>query len=382
MSTTSAVHRAPTNPDKGRERKQVSIRDVAAAANVSVKMVSRVLRGEAYVAPAKRELVERVSQQLGYTPNLSARNLRSNVASVVGLVWEEPAKGDSPRLSNEYVMTLQMGVMRACQDLDFGMMFVPVPMEVDRALTVLRMRHRARHVGGFVIPAPIVDLPGLLEGLEAEGIPYSAISPVNVARASHWVAAQERGGARDIAAYLISQGHTNIGFIRCDIHNRATTEREAGYRDAMHEAGLEPKRDWLYSVRNFTFDEGRRCGEQILASPDRPTAVFAINDEVAAGVIAAAHEHGLQLPNDLSIVSYDDRDLARKLWPNLTTVHQPLEELGETSARQLVARLHPLRRAERPYPSEMVLPCRVVKRSSVAPMPRSRPAPPNPACQD
>jgi len=350
------------------EGKQVSIRDVAQAANVSVKMVSRVLRGEMYVAPAKRELVERVSRELGYTPNLSARNLRSSVASVAGLVWEEPLPGEVPRLSNEYVMRLQMGVMQACQAQDFGMMFVPVPMELSRALVVLRMRHRARHVGGFVIPAPIVDIPGLLEALDSDGIPYSAISPANVTRASCWVAAQERSGAREIVAHLIEQGHKKVGFIRCDIHNRATTEREAGYRDAIHEAGLELRSDWIFSVQRFTFDEGRRCGEQLLAASDRPTAVFTINDEVAAGVIATAHERGLQLPQDLSIVSYDDRDFARKLWPNLTTVHQPLEELGESAALQLIARLQPLRRTDQIYPTELVLPCPVVKRNSVAPL--------------
>lgn len=349
-------------------RSRVSIHDVAEAAQVSTKTVSRVLRGEAYVAAETRALVEQLARDMGYLPDLSARNLKSSVASTLGLIR---AESGSTRAPHEFTMCLQIGAMTACQELDFGLMIVPVPREAEVALAQMRERWRSRQVGGYVIPSQIGDLPGLLEGLDADDIPYAAISPTNAQRASRAVMADERSAARTVVQQLIAAGHRRIAFIRSELHARATVEREAGFRDAMHEAGLAVPREAVAYADDFTFDHGRVAGQRLLAQAEPPTAIFAINDEVAAGVIAAAHERGLVLPQQLSVVGYDDLDLARKLWPQLTTVHHPIEQLGEVAARQVIARLQPLRHVTRQPAARVVLPCDVVVRGSVAPPPQA-----------
>ncbi|NDY93799.1 LacI family DNA-binding transcriptional regulator [Ideonella livida] len=345
---------------------RVSITDVAQAAQVSIKTVSRVLRGEMHVAAATRAAVEKAARELGYLPDLSARNLKSSVPSVVGLLRAVGSDGQAPRSGHEYMMCLQIGAMQACQELDFGLMVLPVQTDPQAALRELTHRYRTRQVGGFVVPSQIGDLGGVLEALDAESIPYAAINPADLQRASRWVVADERQAVRAMIRHLLAKGHQRVALVRSDLSARVSAEREAGYRAALEDAGLPVDPALIFPAEGLTFDHGRRCGHRLLAQADSPTAVFAVNDELAAGVIAAAHERGLELPRELSVVGYDDLDLARKLWPDLTTVHQPIEQLGETAARQVIAALHPLRWVDRQPATQVVLPCEVVLRGSVA----------------
>lgn len=360
--TLSSMDKA--RPAAGR----VTIHEVAARAQVSIKTVSRVLRREARVSPATRAAVERAVQEVGYLPDLSARSLKSSVPNTLGLVRAVDSEPSAyMRSGHEYVMCLQVGAMRATRELDFGLLLVPVLRQAADALREVRERFRRREVAGFLLPAPACDLPGLLDALTAEGIPHVAISPNRLEAAAQWVAADERAGAEAVVTHLVANGHRHIAYISGEPNSRASAQREAGWRDALRAAGIKPKADWIVEAGEFGFDAGRRAGHQLLARAQRPSAVFAASDNIAAGVVNAAYERGLRLPQDLSIAGYDDLDLARKVWPNLTTVRHPIERLGEAAARLLVARVQPLRQVGQAPAPQALLPCDLVTRGSVAP---------------
>jgi len=346
---------------------RASIHDVAALAKVSIKTVSRVLRQEAKVSPATRAAVEAAVREMGYQPDLSARSLKSNVPNTIGLVRSiESDASVYQRAGHEYVMCLQVGAMRATRQLDFGLLLVPVKMQTSDAIQEMRDRFDRRQVAGYLVPAPVCDLPGLLDGLTQAGIPYAAINPNRLDIEGHWVAAAEQTSAEALVTHLIAAGHKHIAFIRGAPQSRASAQREAGWRDALRKAGIEPASDWMEDAGDFTFDAGRRCAHALFAREQPPSAIFASSDNIAAGVMNAAHERGMSLPEDLSVVGFDDLDLARKLWPNLTTVHIPFECLGEMAARQLVSHIQPLRLVEPKPGSQVMLHCDLVTRGSVA----------------
>ena len=350
---------------------RATIHDVAALAGVSIKTVSRVLRQEAKVSPTTRAAVERAVREMGYQPDLSARSLKSNVPNTIGLVRSFES-GTSPylRSGHEYVMCLQVGALRATQQLDFGLLLVPVHMQTAKALREMQDRFDRRQVAGYLVPAPVSDLPGLLEGLTKAHIPYAAISPNRLDIAGHWVAAAEQSSAEALVLHLIAAGHKHIAYISGAPKSRASTQREAGWRDALRKAGITPSESWIEHAEDFTFDAGRRSAHIMFARTPSPTAVFAASDDIAAGVMNAAQERGMKLPEDLSVVGFDDLEQARKLWPKLTTVHIPFEGLGEMAARQLVSHIQPLRLMEPKPSAQVMLHCDLVTRGSVvAPKP-------------
>ncbi len=345
---------------------RATIHDVAALAGVSIKTVSRVLRQEAKVSPATRAAVERAVREMAYQPDLSARSLKSNVPNTIGLVRSfDPDASPYQRSGHEYVMCLQIGALRATQQLDFGLLLVPVHMQTAQALREMQDRFERRQVAGYLVPAPVCDLPGLLDGLTEAKIPYAAINPNRLDIEGHWVAAAEQCSAEALVSHLIAAGHKHIAYINGSPQSRASTQREAGWRDALRKAGITPGDDWIEHAGDFTFDAGRRSAHAMFARAKVPTAVFAASDNVAAGVMNAAQERGMKLPEDLSVVGFDDLELARKLWPKLTTVHIPFEQLGEMAARQLVSHIQPLRLMEPKPSAQVMLYCDLMTRGSV-----------------
>lgn len=343
----------------------ITIHDVARVAGVSIKTVSRVLRDEPYVADATRATVHRVAQQLGYVPHPSARNLASSVSNVIALVTLAAARGTHSQAGHEYLMGLQMGVLSVCQALDFGLMLVAIPRQTEAAIQEMQHRVKARQVGGFIIAPPACDLPCLLSTMDAAGLRYAAISPSSLECSGPWVAANESDAVRRLTLHLVDAGHRRIALLLGDPGSRGAVERLAGYRDALTERGIAYQPAWVEQA-GFAFDRGREAAHRLLKRTPQPTAILAANDDCAAGVIAAAHERGMTLPDDLSVTGYDDVDLARKVWPGLTTVRQPLEELAAVATRQLIALMQPNRRTGDTPPMHVTLQTDLVLRGSVS----------------
>ncbi|MBD9370478.1 LacI family DNA-binding transcriptional regulator [Xanthomonas sp. XNM01] len=302
------------------------IEDVAAAAGVSMKTVSRVLNAEAGVRQSTRERVLEVVQALNYRPDPSARRLAGNRSYLVALLYDNP--------SPNYLMEILSGVVEACEAQHYGMVMQPVSYRspdfvasVDTLLTVSRL-------DGLILTPPLTDSAELLDRLDQHGVPFSSISP-RERDGRIGVTLDEHDAVCELVAHLVGLGHSRIAHVRGHPDHGAGEWRMAGYRSALRRAGLRYDPD-LVMPGEFSFDSGLDAGRRLLQLRERPTAIFAANDDMAAGVMRAASELGLKVPRDLSVVGFDDTPISRQIFPALTTVQQPTREMGRTATEQLL----------------------------------------------
>jgi LacI family transcriptional regulator len=202
----------------------------------------------------------------------------------------------------------------------------------------------------------------MIEALAQSSVPFVRLTPCERCDGLPYVCADDYGGARAMTEYLLELGHTRIGFIIGAPIQVASGHRLSGYRDALEAAGL-PADPALIRQGDFSYASGLAAARELLEAPAPPTAIFASNDDMAAGALAAAHERGLRVPDDLSITGFDDTVLAAQLTPALTTVHQPVYDSALLATQILVASL----REAAPQRTAYVLPTRLVIRASTGP---------------
>ncbi len=311
---------------------RVRLEDVARAANVSPKTVSRVLNDEAYVSDATRQRVLAAMEAMDYRPHPSARSLAGNRSFLVAMLYDN---NDNP--ASTYLAEIQDGVLEACDEHRYSMMVRPLRMRGDdfiRRLDVLVSDH---HPDGVVLTPPITDYAPLLKRLREHKIPHASVSPMRHAD-TIGVSMDEQQAARAMVQHLLALGHRRIAHVVGIADHGASRWRLDGYRAAMTAAGL-PDDPELVVQGAFTFGSGVAAARQLFALKQRPTAVFAANDDMATGVMWAASEYGLKVPHDLSVCGFDDIPLARQLWPALTTIRQPSREMGKVAALQLLEQL-------------------------------------------
>ncbi len=305
---------------------RVRLEDVARAAGVSPKTVSRVLNDEANVRGTTRTKVLAAMQAMDYSPLLSARSLASNRSFMVATLYDNP--------SSSYLTEIQTGVLEACDQHHYSMMVRPLLVEAKDFVERVDALISHRRPDGLILTPPITDHPGLLARLHERGVPYASISPI-------WrddtigAFMDEPQAAREMMANLLALGHRRIAHIIGHHAHGASGWRLAGYRDALSTMGLAYDPD-LVVEGDFSFDSGVAAARKLFSLARTPTAVFAANDDMAAGVIWAAGEHGLSVPRELSVCGFDDTPISRQTWPRLTTIHQPSRKMGRVAALQLL----------------------------------------------
>lgn len=297
---------------------------------MSKKTVSRVLNKSPHVADATRQRVTDVIEQLGFAPDPQARSLASKRSYTLGLVYDNP--------NALYISDIQRGVLRACQDTGYELIMHPGNFG-DRLLVeeIERFVSRAR-IGGLILLSPISQRDALARRLKRDGIPYVRISPRKIDSEARIVVSNDRRGAELMVEYLVSIGHRTIGFVKGPAKNLSAEEKYEGFSKVIEQNRL-PLRKSLVAEGENTFESGVAAGNYLLDRDDRPSAVFASNDAMALGVLKSAMMLGLKVPEDLSIAGFDDSALATVTWPDLTTIHQPVEKLGEMAARKLLAQV-------------------------------------------
>jgi len=331
---------------------RANIRDVALHAGVAVKTVSRVLNGHPYVSAETRERVEQAVRELRFTPSIAARILSGSKSNQIALIYDNH--------SPYYTFQIQMGCWDRCQREGIRLLAQPVDVADPRIGDQVRGLVSETHVDGIVLSSPVTDCEPVLRALDAMDIPYVRISPGTNHAATSSVFMDEAVAADDMTTHLINVGHRRIGFIKGHPNHMASDERLFGYRRALDRAGIayEPS---LVCDGEFDFESGVRAANLLLDLAKRPTAIFASNDDMAAGVLAVAHDRGIDLPAALSVAGFDDTTLARTVWPPLTTIHQPMAELARTATDILITGGDISHRR---------LPHTLVERGSVAPPPR------------
>ncbi|WP_369937467.1 LacI family DNA-binding transcriptional regulator [Xanthomonas tesorieronis] len=327
------------------------IEDVAARAGVSMKTVSRVINGEPNVREQTRRKVEQTMQQLGYQPNPSARSLAGQRSYAVALAYDNPSY---------YQMEIQNGVLAACRAQRYTLMLAPVDRSRADHADALVALARHQHIDGLLLIPPLTDDVPLLRRLDAEGIALACVSP---RRQRDWpgVRLEERRAARELVGELVRLGHRRIAHVRGLPGHGATQWRLAGYRDALAAAGIayDPR---LVVPGRFEFTSGVEAAERLLGQRPRPSAVFAANDEMAAGVLRSASLRGLAVPRDLSVCGFDDTLVAQQVSPALATVQQPLQQMGRRALELLLSRV----RTPQP-PACETLTYRLLLRDSIGP---------------
>jgi len=308
---------------------RVTINDVARVSDTSKKTVSRVLNNEPNVRDSVRERVLSAVAELNYRPLTSARSLATNRSFMIGLLYDN--------LSPSYIMEVQAGVLEACEARQYSMMVQPLvstaPDFVDRVEGILS-RHRP---DGLILTPPLTDHPKLLDHLRKAEIPFASIAP-RQSKGCIGVILREREAAAAMVDHLVSLGHRRIAHIIGPPKHGAGIWRLAGYRDGMKRAGLAENPAYMVQGQ-FSFESGVAAARQLLKLKNRPTAIFAGDDDMAVGAIWAAAEAGVSVPGDMSICGFDDTTIATQVWPPLTTVHQPVHEMGKRATEELLLRV-------------------------------------------
>lgn len=305
------------------------IEDVAAAAGVSMKTVSRVLNHEPNVREETRQRVMQAVEALQYRPNLSARSLAGQRSYTVALVYNNP--------SRNYLMEVQGGMLEACRASHYNLVLAPVGAPRLRKAADLRAVFEHFAPDGVVLIPPLTDDATVLEYLEEHEVPFACIAPRH-STGRIGVMMDETAAVIELVRGLIALGHHRIGHIKGPPAHGACLWRYRGYRQALKAAGIDEEPGLVVQGR-FSFESGIEAAHRLLDMAHPPTAIFAANDDMAAGCIRVASLRGLRVPADLSICGFDDTPIARHIHPALTTVRQPTSEMGRMATMELLARI-------------------------------------------
>lgn len=306
-----------------------TIRDVARKAGVGVATVSRVLNNSGYAKPQTRERVLQASSELGFVPSQLARGLVSRSSETIGLII--------PDITNPFFPAITRGIEDAASGAGYTVFLCNTDNDPrQEELDVQKLRER--WVDGIVF-VTTTDRRDLVERLLADGIPVVATDREIGHPGIDSVMVDNVVGAHAACRHLLELGHSRIAHVAGRLQTRTGPDRASGYRWALQEAGI-PYDPALVAWGDFTFDSGYRLTQALLAQCPRPTAIFAANDLMALGAMQAAQEAGVSVPDDLSVVGFDDIAIASVIRPGLTTVRQPAYEMGRLAMSMLLERIN------------------------------------------
>lgn len=332
-----------------------TINDVARISGVSKKTVSRVINRSPLLTEDTRLRVEQAIRELGYVPNPQARSLALRRNFLVGLIHDNP--------NAQMVLNVQQGILEALHGTEFSLVVRPVDRTSPLMLEDVRDFLERQQLFGVVILPPISENDALAQLCKDLGCRYARMGSAELDDSDHMVASNDREAVREATAYLIEQGHRVIGLIEGPHGFRSASERRLGFEDALTAAGIKLPRS-LIAAGNYTFESGMAAANRLLDLSPPPTAIFATNDVMAAGVIHAARQRGLSVPEHISVIGFDDTAIAAHIWPPLTTVRWPIISMARSAALKLVGHvLHPNEELTEP---SMFL-STLVRRASVAP---------------
>jgi LacI family transcriptional regulator len=314
-------------------KQKATIDDVAELADVSIKTVSRVVNHEPNVRESTRDKVEKAISKLNYRPNLSARSLASQRSHIIVLVYDDPSAYELPSLG--YVTSMQQGALRACRATSFELLIHPCNYRDKNVTGEIKALIERSRPHGVVLAAPLSNMPKIVSAIKATNTPFVRLSPGKKNGKELSVVTNDREISAEMTRYLASLGHERIAFITGHRRHKAVGNRFLGYQDGLRDSGL-PFSEKLVVAGDNSFGSGEVAAARLLERKNRPTAIFAANDDMAAGVLRAADRLGIAVPGELSIAGWDDIALARQVYPELTTIRQPLAAMAEQAALALV----------------------------------------------
>lgn len=340
---------------------KVTINVVAQHAGVSKKTVSRVLNDEPNVKESTKQRVKAVFEELGYRPSPVARGLATNQSFLIGLLYDNPNKS--------YVSDIQNGALSECKKFGYHLIIEPANHESEDLLSKVEKLWVESRLDGLILTPPFSDMEALLNMLDELKARYVRIGATKLNRQkpeglkeTRSVISNDQQATYEITNYLISLGHSKIGFVKGHADHPVSEQRYQGYLQALEDNKLQLDLS-LVETGQFDFKSGEEAGRRLLSRQELPTAILASNDYMAAGVFKVASQKRISVPHDLSVVGFDNAPISEYLWPSLTTVKQPIYEMAAKAASMLIDSAKPQKLETKPVRLESEL----VIRESTAP---------------
>ena len=345
--------------------KNITLKDVARHAGVSYQTVSKVIRNEIQVTPEVRSRIEGAIDALGYHPNAAAQNLRTRASLLIGYSWQLESQNHSSPVLEKF----QHSIVEAAED--YGYHILLFPQRGANQYSTYEELVRTRRVDGFVLSSVEYNDPRL-PIIRRLGVPMVSFGHSDEDLPLSYVDVDGRAGMAEAVQHLIEQGHRKIAILAWPENSRVGTERLNGYWDAMAGAELPVDPKWIVRGKG-EIDYGYEAANRLLDLPEqrRPTAIVTVLDTIAIGVIQALEACGIAVGSEVAVSGFDDMPVANHLKPSLTTLRQPVWEVGRTVIDLLIAQL----RGEQPASQRVLLrPELVVRESSVGYTPPASPA--------
>ena len=342
---------------------KATIKDVAKLAGVSFKTVSRVINREPSVGEELQAKVWAAIEELNYQPNLSARQLRGS-PSFIAFIYDNP--------NSHYVIEMQHGILEECKRQGFELLIHPAVSSDEGYIDELRRLVSNGHIAGLVLTPPFSESEQLIEVLNARDIRHVRIlsGELDSDYTGPCVLIDDYHAAYEITQYLVGLGHRDIAFLGGHLeHDSSSEKRLAGYLAALADADIE-HRDNLILPGEYSFDSGSERTSRLLGLQQPPSAIFACNDEIASGALFAARIKQVAVPQQLSIIGFEDSPFSRQSWPKLTTAHQPNSDIAASAARILIENIRSSRQGkEDENPRKLGFKPELVVRDSTCPAP-------------
>ncbi|MGE0742153.1 MAG: LacI family DNA-binding transcriptional regulator [Hyphomonadaceae bacterium] len=341
--------------------KKPTINDVARLAGVSKKTVSRVINQSPFVKEETREKINQIIAEIGFSPDPQARGLAFRRSFLIGLVYDNP--------NPQYVVNMQLGMLDAMRGSGYELVVHPCNRGNATFLADFRRFIERQKLSGVVLTPSVSEDDRVKAILEEVGCAYIRIASVPVDEPEHIIVSNDRQGGRAAARHLAELGHTRIAFISGPPSFRSSHERRGGFEEELKDRKLLLPDDHVMQGA-YTFETGLSCAVELLKRQPRPTAIFAANDEMAAGALHAIRRAGLSCPDDISVVGFDDFQIASSVWPPLTTVRTPTREIGRMAAEKLIGQSDAGEEEEHPREAAPATSPALVVRDSTGPAPR------------
>lgn len=338
-----------------------TLSDVAKRAGVSPMTVSRVINGDMRVRPSNLDKVNEAVAALNYMPNQAARRLAGSELIRVGVLYSNPSAG--------YLSEFLVGVLN--QASLSQVQLVVEKCEIGEHEGEVASNLIANGIDGIILPPPFCDSARLLDLVAETATPAVTIACGLPDRRVSAVSIDDFQAAYEMTRHILSLEHVRIGFITGHPNQTASARRLAGFRAAMAEVNLDVP-DELIAHGMFNYRSGLDAAEILLALEQRPSAIFASNDDMAAATVAIAHRLGLDVPGDLTVAGFDDAPLATIIWPELTTVRQPITDMASAAVELLVRQIRAHRSGAAEPSEHVVMDYSLIRRRSDA-APRLRP---------
>ncbi len=309
------------------KKRRPTINDIARLAKVSKKTVSRVINASPFVKEETRSRIEAIIAEHGYEPDPQARGLAFRRSFMIGLIYDNP--------NAQFVVNMQQGVLDGLRGSGYELVVHPCNRDSQTFLRDVGAFVERLRLFGVVLLPPVSENDKLTARLKELGCRHVRIASAVLDVAANQVVSNDKLGTAEAANHLMDLGHTLIGYIQGPPGFRSRRERHIGFTEALRKRGLELPARYVTDGA-YTFESGIVGAQILLSRRPRPTAIFAANDEMAAGVYQVARAMNLSVPQDLSIVGFDDTPVSSRLWPPLTTVRLPIIEMGRAAAKKLL----------------------------------------------